>query len=405
MRIILDSLLSRLQSKTAIIVAIILAGSNELIAQSTVAAERKFIEAANESGGWWFSIVIILLGAAGFAFYFWKKKQPSIEKPNLAASDPYGSFEVPDTYEVDSTEIDRDSRWLRKKKVVPKSRRQISFNPKTGAGSMAKGGALDIETQAFQDKMRRAMFDRLPINAIGDLSHSKPVVPLPVSSDPALLSAIEQASDEFEDDEAVRELAVRVLAAFKMANSVEALTQIAIYDLSTTVRSMAVNVLADFDHPSVFEPILLACADPTREVKAAAARGLFRLSFDRADAWKRIMESGDKFRMIQAVRAASEAALTQRSFERLIHEDYKIAMESFALVALIIRSGETDELFETLRSHRDDRVKFAILHVLGVLHERRSIARLEQFLETTAISNDLSEKAQASLAQAQSVLA
>ncbi|MEO6051318.1 MAG: hypothetical protein ABIP78_08305 [Pyrinomonadaceae bacterium] len=74
------------------------------------------------------------------------------------------------------------------------------------------------------------------------------------------------------------------MTAFRTRNSVEALSQIALYDLSSNLRSKAVATLTDFDHESVFEAILLACADPTREVRAASARGVFRLNFDRADA-------------------------------------------------------------------------------------------------------------------------
>ena len=40
---------------------------------------------------------------------------------------------------------------------------------------------------------------------------------------------------QYEEDEEVRELAVRILAAFKTKNSVEALSQVAIYDLSSSV--------------------------------------------------------------------------------------------------------------------------------------------------------------------------
>ena len=87
----------------------------------------------------------------------------------------------------------------------------------------------------------------------------------------------------------------------------------------------------------------MACADPTREVRAAAARGLFRLNFDRADAWKRIIETRDEFRMSHAARAATEAGIVAKSFDRLIHEDLKVAYEAFALVTLLIRSGETRE--------------------------------------------------------------
>src|SRR5204863_3413244 len=193
------------------------------------------------------------------------------------------------------------------------------------------------------------------------------------SHDPSLLNAIEQANDEFEEDEEVRDLAVRILTAFRTRNSVEALAQIALYDLSSNLRSKSVSILTDFDHESVFETILLACADPTREVRAAAARGLFRVNFDRADAWKRLIEAGDEYRMSHAVRAAIEAGLTQRSFDRLVHDDLKIAYEAFALVALMITAGEDKEIFDAIRDHRDERVKFALLHVLKVIHDERSL--------------------------------
>ena len=144
---------------------------------------------------------------------------------------------------------------------------------------------------------------------------ARPFMQLPISNDDALLSAIEQTQDEFEEDESVRELAVRILARFETKNSVESLSQVALYDLSSTLRSKAVGILSDFDHESVFETLLLACADPTREVRAAAARGLFRLSFDRSDCWMRIAESNDEFRMRHAARAAIAGDLVERSFD------------------------------------------------------------------------------------------
>ena len=212
------------------------------------------------------------------------------------------------------------------------------------------------------------------------------------SDDPSLLSAIEQANEEYEEDESVRDLAVRILTAFRNRNSVEALSQIALYDLSSNLRSKAVTVLADFDHESVFEALLLACADPTREVRAAAARGLFRLSFDRAHAWKRIIEANDDFRMSHAARAAVESGIVAKSFDRLIHEDLKIAYEAFSLVSLLIKAGETDTVFEALRDHKDDRVKYALLHVLKVHRDPRTLSRLNDLRLGRSWPTDLSDR-------------
>jgi hypothetical protein len=49
------------------------------------------------------------------------------------------------------------------------------------------------------------------------------------------------------------------------------------------------------------------------------------------------METRDEFRMRQAVRAGVEAEIVQKSFDRLVHEDLKVAYEAFTLVALMIK--------------------------------------------------------------------
>ena len=196
----------------------------------------------------------------------------------------------------------------------------------------------------------------------------------------------------YEEDEEVRELAVRILAAFQTRNSVEALTQVALYDLSSSLRSKAVTVLTDFDHETVFETILLACADPTREVRAAAARGLTRFSFDRADAWTRILQINETGRMRHAARAAIEGGFVERSFDRLVHRDAKYSYEAFVLLALIITAGEYDQIVEALKNHRDMKVKRAILHILKVVKNQASVSVLYSMLEEKNLSAELKEE-------------
>jgi HEAT repeat protein len=151
-----------------------------------------------------------------------------------------------------------------------------------------------------------------------------------------------------------------------------------------------VAVLTDFDHESVFETILLACADPTREVRAAAARGLFRLSFDRSDAWRRIIETEDEFRMSHAVRAAIESGIVVKAFDRLVHDDLKIAYEAFVLVSLLIKSGNTSELFDAIRNHRDERVRLALLHTLKVHKDERTLSELYELQKDNSLTGDIS---------------
>ena len=232
----------------------------------------------------------------------------------------------------------------------------------------------------------------LPIFSLEKIQPARPFASLPISNDDALMSAIEQTHEEFEEDEEIRELSVRILTAFKTQNSVEALSQVALYDLSSNLRSKAVTILSEFDHESVFETILLACADPTREVKAAAARALFRLSFDRANAWTHIAESEEDGRMRQIARAAIEAGLVERSLDKLVHEDYNIAQEAAAFSNLMIKSGETKEVFNALVNHKQMNVRKAILHVIKITKDQKALEGLYTLLEQNNLPLELQEE-------------
>jgi hypothetical protein len=368
------------------------------VAQASLAKQKEAVASSDDK--WFYIAIFVILTSLGVAYYFWKKSKKVIEDANKGGQ--YANYHS-DNFEFGEMDADKELEWLRKAKKSPKSKSHaVSFAlrdpepPATNGGGRITGGpdGLSVDTRAFQDKMKMLQYAQLPVNSFGSLTPAKRYEELPESNAKSLLDAIDQTNEEFEDDEAAREAAIKVLAAFRTCNSVEALSQMALYDLSSSVRSKAVTVLADFDHESVFESILLACADPTREVRAAAARGLFRLNFDRSGAWKRIIETNDEFRMSQAVRAAIESDIVTKSLYRLVHEDLKIAYEAFTLVALIIRSGENGEIFKALSTHKDERVKFALLHVLKAIKDERSVAGLEGLAQNNSSSSDLRAKTQ-----------
>jgi hypothetical protein len=363
----------------------------------------------DESGGsGWFFVFVLVLAALGSAAYLWMRSKKGDAQPKFNYGSRYSDYYKNESYDIEDG--DKELEWLRKAKKPKAKPAGMTFGPKsrtaaptrsTGGESLTEQGAPD--TKVFQEKMRKLQYSRLPINSFFELSESKPYQPLPESNDKSLLNAIDQASEEYEEDEQVRELAVRILTAFRTRNSVESLSQIALYDLSSNLRSKAVSILTDFDHESVFEAILLACADPTREVRAAAARGLFRLSFDRADAWKRIIETNDEFRMSHAARAAIESGIAVKSLDRLIHEDLKVAYEAFALVSLMIRAGETAEIFAAIRTHRDERVKFALLHVIKVHKDERTLAGLLATIREGQLSPEVAERINETMASFEQV--
>ncbi|HTH51953.1 MAG TPA: HEAT repeat domain-containing protein [Pyrinomonadaceae bacterium] len=334
--------------------------------------EREIVNQAGD--GMWSAIGLLAVTSLAGAAWLWYRSNQGTHRVDNTPRNRYAGYYANKTYKTNEGGVDAEMEleWLRKARKTSVTKDL----PKFGLDRESRAEENRSETKAFQERMRQMQFSQLPINAFSKLAPAKRYNPLPESEDPAVLSAIEQANDEYEEDEAIRELALRVLAAFNNKNSIEALSQIALYDLSANLRSKAVAALAGFDHESVFEPILLACADPTREVRAAAARGLFSLSFDRAHAWKRLIEANDSFRLTSAARAAVESGIVERSFDRLIHEDSKVAYEAFALVSLLIKAGETKEIFAAIERHKDERVRFALLHVLKVQKDERTIEEL-----------------------------
>ena len=334
---------------------------------------------------WWYITLFVL--AAGLAgAIFWVVKSKKAEKIK-AGEEQKARQKGNNGWDAGSLDADKEMEWLRKNQNLVHKKRKKGATKRSFANdaqdSAAQAGGADGAAGKPEND------GKLPVFTFEAVEAAKTFSPLPLSNDEALLSAIEQAHDEYEEDEAVRELSVRILTAFKTRNSIEALSQVALYDLSSSLRSKAITTLTEFDHESVFETILLACADPTREVRAAAARGLTRLSLDRADAWARIIESGEDGRICQAARAAAESGFVERSFDRLVHPDRHNAYEAFVLLSLLVRAGETAPIFNALKNHKDKNVQSAILHLLKVSQNDGALSELYNLLEDKKISPEL----------------
>ena len=350
------------------------------------------VAAPGEDFTWWYiSLFILALGLAGAIFWYLNNKKAQ----NESASKVKGMANSSER-EMNSVDGDKELEWLRKnQKLVGKKPKQSAPRKKRQEQPAPTAAAISESNAAGQKSSSDAPVKNsppLPIFSIQRLELARPFDALPISDDEDLMDAVEQAYDEFEEDEEVRDLAIRILTAFKKRNSVEALSQIALYDLSSNLRSKAVSVLSEFDHESVFETILLANADPTREVRAAAARGLTKLSCDRADAWTRIAETGEEGRITHSARAAIESGFVDMSFDRLVSKDHKQAYEAFTLMALLIKADETDKIFNVMENHGDMNVRRAILHTIKVTKDRKALDGLYLLLERNNLPIEFQEE-------------
>jgi hypothetical protein len=358
-----------------------------IIATTNIAAQSSIGGQNIQSDGfnWWTIILFLLVGCLIIAVFFRYKTKNAEE---LSGTSYKGPSPPNNKTGKNSSSDDKELEWLRKNRKIP-GQNELQRNSKLNKEKLNQNGSRKPHSLSIENPDEVSTV--LPIFSFLKLKPIKPFDALPLSNDEALMSAIEQVHEEFEEDEEIRALAVRILAAFRTSNSVESLSQVALYDLSSNLRSTAVTTLSEFDHESVFETILLACADPTREVRAAAARALFHLTFNRADAWTRIANSGEQGKMLQISRAAIEADLVERSFERLIHKDRKYSYEAFALVILLIRSGEMEIILNFLQKSNDSKLRRAILHTIKVSKEKEALDGLISLLKQKSLSPELQE--------------
>lgn len=357
------------------------------IAASTVSAQGvPLIPDTEEDLTWWYATLGLLVLAL-FAAVRWAKnakknnpqggnRQSRLRDDPRRAADGRRAPSAPNRA--------REVEWLKTNQTETPKLGHLKREPKdASARPVAKEHRSDyIELSDLEggevpvtEEVQQAFSD-LAVSRFKRIETPGRVELLPTSDDPGLLNAIEQTKEGVEHDEEVRLLATRILAAFKTENSIVALKQAALYDISSNVRSRAVSILGDFDHETVFEAIIIASADPSRDVRAAAARALARLSIDRADAWARAAESGDEFRISRLAKAAVECEIVARSVDRLTHHDERVAYEAFVLFVLLSRSGEVGTVFEIFDAVSDTNVKLGLIQAVEASFDGRMTAGL-----------------------------
>ena len=201
---------------------------------------------------------------------------------------------------------------------------------------------------------------------------------LPVGAeDKELTKAIDQL--EGSDDRARASLA-QELALHPVQRSVATLTSLVMSDPDPAVRSAAVGSLGSIDHESVFAPVLIGLADESRIVRAAAARTLTSLNFDRADAYVRVMETASPEMMKKVAQACVQTGIVAQGVDRLASEDRHQAFEAFSLFSLLARANETEPITDVIEKHQDEDVRLCAVRVLNVAGQAALVPKLREIV-------------------------
>ena len=190
-------------------------------------------------------------------------------------------------------------------------------------------------------------------------------------------------------DEGGRARLVQQLGTHHAQRSVSALAATALNDLDPAVRSVAVTSLGSIDHESVLAPVLIALADESRIVRAAAARTLTSLHFDRADAYVRVTETADSDTLRRVARACISTGIIAQAVDRLASEDRHQAYEAFSLFTLLARANETDPIIDTIQNHQDDEVRLCAVRVLNVAATPEVAPKLREMMASEGMPENV----------------
>lgn len=244
-------------------------------------------------------------------------------------------------------------------------------------------------------------FDAMPIEpAQLGMGHDLSVIEQITHLEPT--SLVEELPADFEDEQLVRALtlvkssdvqdraeALRILAQFRVQSSLAAIALVARGDSEPNIRSIAVSTLGLLDHESVFPAILIGMADDSREVRASAARALNRLSFERADAYVRVIETSDDETIRNVANACIQAGIFSQNLDRLASSDHRQAYETFSLICLLAKAGINDPVLDAIASHPNMDVRLKAVHLLTCTGQPNTFELLRQLAVRDGVSEEV----------------
>jgi HEAT repeat protein len=225
------------------------------------------------------------------------------------------------------------------------------------------------------------------VHEITYLEPAASVEDLPQSTDDEKYTAAltKLMSEEFDE----RSRAIKDLGQFQVQSAVQTLSASARQDPHPGIRALAMASLASINHESVFPSVLIGMADESREVRAAAARALSRLGFDRADAYVRVMETADEKTLVDVARACIQAGIVSQEIDRLASSDRRQAYEAFCLLSLAAKANMSEPILEAILNHEKMDVRLASLRLLATSGRMDVIDQLRELVANDRLDEEV----------------
>ena len=242
----------------------------------------------------------------------------------------------------------------------------------------ALNGPVQDKTPVFNPRIVFEITQLRPVLSVEDLPEN--------TTDEKWLEAAPKLSSDNVDE---RVEAAKVMGEFPMQTSVTSLIGLVRNDLEPSVRSTAVASLAFIDHESVFPAMLLALADESREVRAAAARSVSRLSFDRSGAYTLLLDSHESGELKEFATACLNAGIVSQNIDRLARCDRRQAYEAFSLISLMAKAQMTETLTDAIVNHSDLNVRLSVIHLLAATGQPNVLTQLQNLTSQDKLPEDI----------------
>lgn len=131
-------------------------------------------------------------------------------------------------------------------------------------------------------------------------------------------------------------------------------------------RAAAIGDLARLDADEAFRQICAAFDDESSEVRDEAARSLYSLTDDHAEAFTRALRESSVERRRYIGAALASSGLADDAIGQLTGESRDKTYDAFSLLFLMAKAGEVQPLIRAVESHGDNEVRLAVVKLLAL---------------------------------------